>query len=402
MGFSSGLPLPLTFGTLSIWLAEAGVSRTSIGLLTLVGTAYSLKFLWAPAIDRLPLPWLTRRFGRRRGWALAIQVVLAPTILALGWLDPRTDIWLIAPVAVAIAFLSASQDIVIDAVRIEMLDEPRQAAGAAATQWGYRFGLLASGAGALYAAEHGGWGVAFAVMAALMTIGMATVLATVEPATSLPATEGGWRERLRLAVVAPFADFMTRPLWPAILAFVLLYKLGDALAGVMTGPFYVELGFTKTEIADVTKLFGVVATLIGVAAGGALVYRVGLLPGLLIAGLLQAVSNLAYVWLAVAGRDVGVLTAVVFIENFCGGMGSAAFVAYLSNLCRVAFTATQYALLSSLAAVGRTMLASSAGFLSVELGWVAFFTASAGAALPGLALLVWLIRRLPPVNAVKA
>lgn len=396
MGFSSGLPLPLTFGTLSFWLAEAGVSRTEIGLFALVGGAYSLKYLWAPLIDRLALPGLTARFGRRRGWALMIQALLILAIAALGLTDPAQNPWPTALAAVSVAFLSASQDIVIDAYRIELLDEAQQGAGAAATQWGYRFGLLAAGAGALYAAEYGGWPVAFAVMASLMSVGMVTVLMTREPAHPVIPASRGAVDWLRSAVVAPFADFLRRQHWAAILLFVVLYKFGDALAGVMTNPFYVDLGFSKTEVANVSKIFGVIATLIGVAAGGAMVYRLGVLRSLLIGGALQGLSNLAYVGQAMAGHDVMVLTVVIFVENFCGGLGSAAFVAYLSGLCSFAFTATQYALLSSLAAVGRTFLSSGGGWLSEKMDWVPFFLATTAAALPGLLLLIYLMRVLPP------
>lgn len=401
MGFSSGLPLPLTFGTLSFWLAEAGVSRTEIGLFALVGGAYSLKYLWAPLIDRLALPGLTGRFGRRRGWALLIQALLIAAIAALGFTNPAQNPWPTALAAVIVAFLSASQDIVIDAYRIELLDEAQQGAGAAATQWGYRFGLLAAGAGALYAAEYGGWPTAFAIMAALMSVGMITVLMTREPAhAEIPASRGAL-QWLQTAVVAPFADFLGRPHWAAILLFVVLYKFGDALAGVMTNPFYVDLGFSKTEVANVTKIFGVIATLVGVAAGGAMVYRLGVLRSLLIGGVLQGLSNLAYVAQAMAGHDVMVLTVVIFIENFCGGLGSAAFVAYLSGLCAIAFTATQYALLSSLASVGRTFLSSGGGWLSEQIDWVPFFLATTAAALPGLALLVYLMRVLPPTHGAS-
>ena len=284
----------------------------------------------------------------------------------------------------------------IDAFRIELLKPEEQGAGAAATQWGYRFGLMASSAGALYIAEFGGWSAAYIAMAALMAIGIATVLLTREPAVIAPPPAGdsiiAW---LKSAVVAPFAEFMTRPHWLAILGFVVLYKFGDALAGVMANPFYVEMGFTKIEVANVSKIFGVAATLAGLAAGGALVFRWGALRSLLACGLAQMVSNLMYVAQTVAGHDVPVLFATIGIENFAGGMGSAAFVAYLSGLCNVAFTATQYALLSSLAAVGRTTLASSSGWLVEQLGWIWFFTASTAAAIPGLLMLWWLMRRLP-------
>lgn len=403
MGFSSGLPLPLTFGTLSFWLAETGISRTSIGLFALIGISYSFKFVWSPFIDRLPLPWITRSFGRRRGWALTLQALLAIAILALGFADPRTEPGLVALCAVIVAFLSASQDIVIDAYRIELLKPEEQGAGAAATQWGYRFGMIASSAGALFIAEFGGWTLAFAVMAALMGIGMLTVWLTPEPAGSaaalapMPGDTAAqriivWIER---AIIAPFADFMTRPGWIAILVFVVLYKFGDALAGVMANPFYVAMGFTKLEVASISKVFGVAATLAGLAVGGAMVYRLGMYQALLACGVLQAVSNLMYALQSVVGHDVAMLTVTIGIENFTGGMGSAAFVAYLSSLCNVAFTATQYALLSSLATVGRTTLSASGGWLSDQLDWVAFFTLTTAAAVPGILMVLWLMRKFP-------
>ncbi len=398
MGFSSGLPLPLTFGTLSFWLAESGVSRTAIGLLSLVGISYSFKFVWAPLVDRLPLGALTRRLGRRRGWALAVQVPLALAILALGATDPRVDPGAVALVAVVIGFLSATQDNVIDAYRIELLKPEEQGAGAAATQWGYRFGMMASSAGVLYAAAFGGWALAFAIMACLMVVGMATVLLTPEPvaAAVAPAPVGRPSAWLRDAVIGPFADFTTRPAWIAILVFVVLYKFGDALAGVMANPFYVSAGFSKDEVAEISKIFGVFATLAGVAAGGVAVQRLGLYRSLLVCGVLQAVSNLMYVLQAQVGHDTMLLRATIFAENFTGGMGSAAFVAYLSSLTNVAFTATQYALLSSLATVGRTTLAAGGGWLSELLDWPLFFFVTTLAAIPGVLMAWWLLRRFPP------
>ncbi len=411
LGFASGLPLPLTFGTLSFWLAESGVSRTAIGLFALVGTAYSLKFLWAPLVDRLPLPFLTRHFGRRRGWTLAVQAALIAAIAVLGLTDPAVDPAWTAAAALAVAFLSATQDIVIDAYRIELLEPEEQGIGAAAIQWGYRGGMLAGSAGALYAAAFGGWAVAYAVMASLMLVGVVTVLRSAEPARPVAATTprapgagGGGRALvwLRDAVVAPFVEFATRPGWLAILLFVVLYKLGDALAGVMANPFYVALGFTKIEVANVAKLFGVAATLAGLAVAGIIVYRWGVYRSLLVCGLLQAASNLTYVLQAWAGHDVWVLTLTILLENFTGGMGSAAFVAYLSGLCSLAFTATQYALLSSLAAVGRTTLSASGGWLADRLDWVPFFLATTVAALPALLILLWLGRRFPAAETAPA
>jgi PAT family beta-lactamase induction signal transducer AmpG len=409
MGFSSGLPLALTFGTLSYWLAELGVSLTAIGLFGLVRASYSLKFLWSPLIDRLPIPVLTRLLGRRRSWALTIQFLLALAILGLGMTDPKSDPAMTALAAVVVAFLSASQDIVIDAYRIELLAPEEQGAGAAATQWGYRFGMLASGAGALYAASLGGWHVAYAAMAALMAVGMVTVWFTPEPGgiappEKLPGASAAARVEawLKRAVVAPFLDMFARlggAQLAAIVLFIVLYKFGDALAGSMANPLYVALGFTKVEVATVAKIYGVVATLAGVALGGLLVARIGVFRALLLGGGLQALSNLMYVAQLWAGHDVAMLAFTIGGENLTGGMASAAFVAYLSDLCSREFTATQYALLSSLATVGLNVLAASGGYLAQTMGWTPFFLLSTLFCLPSLVLLVWLMRRTRAVAA---
>jgi MFS transporter, PAT family, beta-lactamase induction signal transducer AmpG len=399
MGFSSGLPLALTFATLSLRLAEIGVSRTAIGLFALVGVPYSVKFLWSPLIDRLPIPLFTARLGRRRGWALAIQPLLALAILALGLVDPRSAPGLTALFALAVAFLSASQDIVIDAYRIELLLPEEQGAGAAATQWGYRFGMLAASAGALYAASFGGWRFSYGLMAALMLVGILTVWFTPEPGSTAPPEPlpgaaaivrvAAW---LRRAVVAPFADMLTREGALTILAFVVLYKFGDALAGTMSNPLYVSLGFTKVELANIGKVYGFAASLAGLALGGVVVLRVGVMRALLVCGALQMVSNLMYAVQVQAGHNLVALALTIGTENLAGGMGSAAFVAYLSGLCTIDFTATQYALLSSLAAVGRTTLSASGGALADAFGWTPFFVLSTAACLPGLALLLWIMR----------
>jgi MFS transporter, PAT family, beta-lactamase induction signal transducer AmpG len=401
MGFSSGLPLALTSATLALRLADLGVSLTAIGLFTLVRSPYTFKFLWSPLIDRLPLPWLTTRLGRRRGWALAIQAALAGAILCLGLVDPASRPWLTALAALVVAFLSASQDIVIDAYRIELLRPEEQGAGAAATQWGYRFGMLASGAGALYAASFGGWRFAYALMAGLMLVGVATVALTPEPqAAGALATIPGATvlERLRhwlaRAVVSPFVDLVRRHGAGGlllILVFIVLYKFGDAIAATMSNPLYVSLGFTKVEIATVAKIFGVGATLAGVALGGILVLRLGIFRALLVGGFLQMLSNLMYILQVRSGHDVSILALAIGTENLTGGMASAAFVAYLSSLCNVAFTATHYALLSSLATVGINLLSASGGALAQHLGWAPFFALSTALCLPGLMLLLWIM-----------
>jgi MFS transporter, PAT family, beta-lactamase induction signal transducer AmpG len=400
MGFSSGLPLPLTLGTLSFWLAESHVSRTAVGLFALVGISYNFKFVWSPLMDRLPLPWLTARLGRRRSWLLVTQILLAGAIVLLGFSDPEAHPLGTAALAVLVAFLSASQDIVIDAYRIELLSPEEQYAGSIATQWGYRFGLIAAGAGALYAAAFGGWRFAYGLMAALMLVGMATAWLTREPRVptdALPPFGEGTAERvlhwLRDAVWAPLRNFMEHRYWIAILIFIVLYKFGDALAGVMANKLYVELHFTAGEVASISKIFGVFASLAGLALGGALLARVGLYWSLLVAGVLQTLANLMYAALVLSGHDLGMLTASIAVENVTGGMGNAAFVVYLSQLCDLRFTATQYALLSSLAAFGRTVLASTGGWIADKIDWVPFFGLSTVAGFPGLLLLLWLMRQ---------
>jgi MFS transporter, PAT family, beta-lactamase induction signal transducer AmpG len=335
------------------------------------------------------LPILTRALGRRRGWALAIEAALALALVALGSSDPgHTPLLALFALASLVAFLSASQDIVIDAYRVELLAEREQGAGAAATQVGYRVGMVASTAGALYLASYLGWSAAYAVMAALLAVGMAAVLLTREPHAP-PAPRGG---SFQSAVVAPFAEFVSRDGAVMILTFVVLYKLGDALAGWMSNPFYIILGFSKIEIANVAKVFGLAASVLGVIAGGGIVYRLGVMRALLICGVLQMLSNLMYVAQLWAGADPSMLALTIAAENVAGGMSSAAFVAYLSRLCHPSFTATQYALLSALAAAPRTLFTASGGFLVERIGWAPFFVLATFLCLPGLALLLWLMR----------
>lgn len=399
LGFSSGLPLLLSFSTLSAWMRESGVDLTTIGLFSLVGAPYTVKFLWAPVIDAVRLPVLGRLLGRRRSWMILTQIALMISITLLGATDPIANPALMAAMALAVTFWSASQDIVVDAYRIESLSEEEQGAGAAAYTFGYRIGVLAAGAGALFLADAIGWFTAYLGMAGLMLIGLVTALASPEPGMAPADTERRSAvEWARHAVVAPFSDFLLRRGAILILVFILLYKLGDAFLGTLTNPFYIDLGFTKTEIAQVTKVFGLVALLAGLFAGGALVKRLGLLKALLICGVLQALSNLIFVAQALAGHDVWMLTVTIGVENFTGGMGTAAFVAYLSSLTNVAFTATQFALLSSFMAFGRTVLSSGGGWLTDQIGWIGFFLASTAIALPGLILLLVLMRMFPPAR----
>jgi PAT family beta-lactamase induction signal transducer AmpG len=410
MGFSSGLPLLLVLpgATLGIWLRESGVDLTTIGIFALVGIAYSFKFVWAPIIDHVPVPWLTRRLGQRRSWALVAQVALIISIIMLGQTDPATDPGVTALWAVAVAFASASQDIVIDAFRIELLEDNEQGFGAAATQLGYRGGLVAAGAGALFAASYGGWDLAFRLMAGCVLVGMVTVLLTPEPQRrgkmvtaqqDGPVPFGQW---LKIAVIEPFADFMKRDKWAVILVFILAYKVGDAVAGATAGPFYIDMGFSKDEIGWASKIFGVGATLAGIAIGGLMVYRLGIMKALMVAGILQMLSNLMFAAQAVIGHDFAFLFATIGIENLSSGMGAVAFVAYLSSLCNVAYTATQYALLTSLMAVPRSVIAASGGYFAETLGWTPFFVWTTVAAAPGLLILWWLMRRAPEAQPLAA
>ena len=397
LGFSAGLPLPLTAFTLRQWMSESGVSLTAIGFTALIGLSYALKFLWSPAIDHLPPPFF-RGLGRRRGWLASIQVPLAGAILCLGLTDPASLPAATAAVAVLVAFLSASQDIVIDAYRIEILEDREQGYGLACYIWGYRGAVLAANAGALAMAEIAGWTAAFAMCAGLVGIGFAAALAGREPASPPPAPLG-WRGRLHHAVIAPFRDFTRREWWWLILAFICLYKLGEALAGVMTAPLYRSLGFTRLEVAQVASVFGLFALLLGALAGGWLVARIGIRRALVITGLGQMLSNLMYVALAEAGHDIGMLHAQVGIENMTDGLADAAFVAYLSSLTSRAYTATQYALLSSLAAVPLRTISAGSGVLAEAMGWTPFFLLTTAAALPAMAIMLLLLWKFPPKEA---
>jgi PAT family beta-lactamase induction signal transducer AmpG len=397
LGFASGIPLLLTFSSISAWFATAGVSRAAIGAFALVGTPYAFKFMWSPLIDRLPPPI---PLGRRRGWGITIELALIAATLALGSCNPKVDLARMGVLALLVAFLSASQDVVIDAYRVEILTAEQQGPGAAMIQTGYRIAMLVSGAGALIIAARYGWFAAYATMAALLGVGMLVFILGPEPTTA-PQLEprtatGGWdaiRDWLATAVTGPFADFMRRPRWPAIVLFIVGYKLGEAMAGVMAMPLYVSIGFSLNEIAAVSKLVGFVATIAGALVGGVVTSKLGVMRALILCGVLQSAGNLFYVLQAVGGHRLDYLALCVAAENLTGAMAGTALVAYLSGLCSPAFTATQYALLSSLAAVGRTMVASSGGVLADKLGWVPFFILTTVATIPALLLLVWIARR---------
>lgn len=397
LGFFSGMPLALTASTLTAWLTDAKVERAAIGLFAAIATPYALKFLWAPLLDGLRVPFLSARLGRRRGWLLVTQILLATAIAVMGLTNPSVNAWLTALIGVMVATLSATQDTVIDAYRVERLEPQEQGSGAAWATFGYRIGMLVSGAGALYLADHIGWQLTYAVMAVVMGLGCVVTIAMKE------AMNDGWQPTraprssfgafIRDYVVAPFRDFMTRPLWFAVLAFVVLYKLGDAFMGIMFNPFLLDLGFTKTQIAQVVKVYGLIATILGTFAGGWMVARAGMFRTLMVCGFVHMLTNLLLVVQARLGADVHFLTLSISLENFTGGMSTAAFIAYLAALCKRNYTATQYALLSSLAAFGRTWLSTPSGALAQAVGWEVFFAVASLMAVPGLLLLWWIERK---------
>lgn len=401
LGFSAGLPFLLMFGTLTAWLSEAGVDKTSIGLFVLTGTAFTLKFLWAPLVDRLPLPLVTRLFGQRRSWLFLAQLVCVVSLIGIAISDPATRLLITVLWTVVLAFASATQDIVIDAYRIETLREDEQGAGAAAYQVGYRLAMISSGAGALLLADVVGWSASYFVMAVLMSVGLLTTLLSPEP--SRPASPdishlnrmNRYAVWFRESVISPFLDFLTRPAWLPILLFIVFYKYADGIWAAMANPFYLELGFTKTQIALVSKTYGVAMTIIGVILGGVMVVRLGILRSVLFGAVTMALTNLLYAGLALAGPSVPVLMAVISVENLTNGIGGTVFIAYLSSLCNLAYTATQYALLSSIMNVARTFLASGGGWLADQVDWFTFFILTTAAGIPGVVLLLYLMKRFP-------
>jgi PAT family beta-lactamase induction signal transducer AmpG len=395
LGFVGGVPLALSASTLFVWMREAGVDLTTIGIFAALGTPYTLKFLWAPLVDQFRIPVLTRMFGRRRSWLLLSQALLITAIIALGFSSPEINPFMTALMAFFVAFFSATQDIVIDAFRIESLEPDEQAAGAASYVWGYRVGMLASGAGALYIADSNSWSFTYIVMAGLILAGTLVTLLSKEPEASKkadadrPKDFGGLVQR---AVISPFGDFIKRRGWVAILLFITLFKLGDALVGTMTNPFLIDLNFSKIEIANISKLFGFWATMGGLGLGGLLLAKVSLFRALIISFIVQMGSTTMFVIQAHVGYNLELLAGTIAAENLASGMGTAVFVAYLSVLCNVKYTATQYALFSSLFAISRTLLSSASGALAEQFGWATFFILTIVAAVPGI-ILLFMIRR---------
>ncbi len=407
LGFSSGLPLALSGSTLLVWMRESGVDLGTIGLFALVGTPYTLKFLWAPLTDALHVPLLTRALGRRRGWLVFAQLLLIVAILLLAITDPAKSPFYVALGAVLVATMSATQDIVVDAFRVESLPESEQAAGMASYVAAYRIGMLVSTAGALFlvsAFESTGlirtsaWMWGYVAMAGLVLIGTVTALVATEPEQSRRAEEAKTGEsafkRVLTAAVGAFSEFLTRKDAWAVFAFVVLFKFTDAFSGTMTAPFVIDLGFTRNDYAAIVKGVGLAATLLGGFAGGFLARAYPITTCLWIGGIVQAVANLSFSWLALVGVNQWALAFAITAENFTSAIGTVIFVAYLSSLCQNPLhTATQYALLTALAAVGRTYLSSGAGYVAKATGWPLFFVICMLVAIPSLILLAWLQRR---------
>jgi len=409
LGFSAGLPLLLVLGTLSFWLRKAGIDRSTIGYLSWVGLAYAFKWVWSPLVDRLPLPGLTRLLGRRRSWLLLAQGLVIAGLLGMAWADPQLHLNHVVWCALAVAFGSATQDIALDAYRIESADAERQAALAATYQTGYRIAMIWAGAGVLWLVALGlqegagnyqrqAWSFAYLVMAASMLVGVVTVLLSPEPVAKALTPARNAAQWLREALIAPFADFLGRYGWHAalILALIAIYRISDVVMGIMANPFYVDMGYTEAEVASVSKIFGVIMTLVGAFIGGVISMRIGVMRVLMLGAVLSAGSNLLFAWLATRGHDLVGLIAVVSADNLAGGIASAAFIAYLSSLTNVNYSATQYALFSSMMMLLPKWIAGFSGVYVDHFGYAQFFVSTALLGLPVL-VLVWLASRIRPV-----
>jgi PAT family beta-lactamase induction signal transducer AmpG len=406
LGFSAGLPLLLVLGTLSFWLREAGIDRTTIGYLSWVGLAYAFKWVWAPLVDRMPIPLLTHWLGRRRSWLLLSQMAVMAGLVAMSFNDPKLALQPVVWGALAVAFGSATQDIALDAFRIESADTDRQAALAAAYQTGYRLAMIWAGAGVLWVAaraevpglasyQHAAWQAAYLVMAASMLLGMLTVLLSPEPAHRVLPPSKNMADWLNSALIEPFADFLRRYGKQAliILALIAVYRISDVVMGIMANPFYVDMGYTKDEVAAVTKIYGVIMTLAGAFVGGVLSMRWGVMRVLMLGAVLSAASNVLFAWLGSRGHDVTALIFVVSADNLSSGIATAAFIAYLSSLTNLNYSATQYAIFSSVMLLAPKFLAGYSGRYVDAFGYQHFFLATALLGVPVL-LLVWAASRV--------
>jgi MFS transporter, PAT family, beta-lactamase induction signal transducer AmpG len=387
-GFASGLPLSLSGFTFRLWLSDSRVGLTTIGLTAWIGLAYSLKFLWAPLLDQAPpVSWL-RRFGRRRGWLLLVQPCLAAAVAALAVSSPRDAPILAFCAACCLAVLSATQDIAIDAWRIETFPERRQGLALALYVWGYRFALPVATSGVIWASSRVGWNLAFGSMAAIVVLSIGVTLAANDPDPGTTRPPSG----LRAAVIEPIWSFLQRPSSVLVLCFVALFKLGEAIAGIMTAPFYQHLGFNKDAIGA-TALFSLAATLAGITLGGWLVARIGVGRALLLTGWVQTAAMAMYVLLSVSAGNHTVLFGTVTIEAFAQGLADADFLTFLSNLCDRTFAATQYALLSSIPMFAIHTIGGASGIMAASLGWTRFYIVCMGAAFPGMTLMMALLHR---------
>jgi PAT family beta-lactamase induction signal transducer AmpG len=378
MGFACGLPLLLTGSVLQAWMREDGIDLSVIGLFALVGLPYTLKFIWAPVMDRFTLPFL----GRRRGWMLLAQLSLMVSIIWLGFSNPAEDPWLLAGIAFLVTFFSASQDIVVDAYRREDLQDNELGLGSSLYVNGYRIGMLLAGSGGLILADIFSFQMVYLLMALSMLVGVVTTLLAREP-----NEPEGTPKSIKEAVVDPFIEYFARPEALLVLAFILFYKIGDTMAASMTVPFYLDMGFSKSEIGTVVKLFGFWATIIGGLLGGIVILRWGINRSLWIFGGLQALSTAGFAILVWVGHELSWLAAVIAFENLSGGMGTAAYVAFMASMTNKKFTATQYALLTSLMGIPRVIASAPTGYLVEGVGWVVFFIICTLAAIPGLMLL---------------
>lgn len=385
LGFSSGLPFLLTRDTLKAWLTDEKLDLTSIGLFSLVGLPYTLKFVWAPLLDK----WVPPLFGRRRGWIFVSQIAVALALVGLSFSRPLETPQTVALLALIVSFMAATQDIAIDAYRRDVLLDNELGLGASLGVNGYRIGMLVGGAAALALADQVTWQTVYLLMAGIMVINTLLTFFAPDPENEAPPPPS-WKK----AVIDPFKEFFSRNAAFTVLAFILLYKVGDAIASTQFTPFYLLTGFTKTEIAAVAKVFGFWATIIGGLIGGTFILKLGYYKSLWIFGVLQAVSTLGFAVLSHVGRDLGWLTAVIAFENLTSGMGTAAYAGFMAKMCNRQFTATQYALLSSLMGVPLVILGASSGWLATQMGWYGFFIFCTVLAIPGLLILFCFRRTL--------
>lgn len=400
LGFSGGMPFPLVYATLTAWLNDAGLEKSTISTFAWVGFAYAFKFFWSPLVDRLTLPVLTRLLGRRRAWLLLSQLAIGAGLFAMAGVDPAAATAAFAVLAVAVAFSSATQDMAIDAYRIECAETEMQALLAAAYQYGYRIAIIVGGAGALYVADYLSWTIAYQSMAACMLIGIATTLLCREPAIPEGAKtgaifEGGIANWFMESVVGPFADFFRRygQFALTLLAFIAVFRISDYVLGILANPFYLDVGFSKSEIASVAKLYGLWVALFGIAGGGWSVLRFGLGASLIASATLIAATNLFFAALAYTGPDLVALTITISFDNFAQGFAGTVFIAYLSSLTNVSFTATQYALFSSLSVFFGKLVAGYSGEVQESIGYVGFFFYAAALGIPSIILSIVVVRQ---------